>query len=105
MDSRNCGYCEACANGYYNDCQSGELSLVQQIAKKTGATNQIKKQFMNYETFTKFLREPKINRFSRNLKPITASIMVDDGGEKPYYCVMAAYASKEDALEALERIS
>jgi hypothetical protein len=32
--------------------------------------------------------------------PITTSIMVDNGGEKPHYCLMAAFRSKEDALAA-----
>lgn len=40
-----------------------------------------------------------------NLKPITSFVMTDDSGDRPYYCVMAAYKNKEDAVEALERIS
>lgn len=40
-----------------------------------------------------------------NLKPITSFVMTDIGGDLPYYCVVAAYTRKEDAVEALERIN
>ena len=34
-------------------------------------------------------------------KAITASLMLDDGGERPVYCLMAAYPSEADARAAL----
>ncbi|WP_182343295.1 hypothetical protein [Comamonas koreensis] len=38
-------------------------------------------------------------------KAITASLMIDDGGERPAYCVMAAYSSEADARAALATLS
>ena len=34
-------------------------------------------------------------------KAITASVMREDGGERPAYCLMAAYRTEADAVEAL----
>lgn len=36
---------------------------------------------------------------------ITASVMIDDGGERPVYCLMAAYLSEGDALGALSMLA
>lgn len=44
-------------------------------------------------------------RRAPTVPPITASLMVDDGGERPAYCVMAAYTSEKDARNALARLT
>lgn len=36
---------------------------------------------------------------------ITASIMRDDGGERPVFCLMVAYLSEADAIAALGLLS
>lgn len=45
------------------------------------------------------------DRRAPTVPPITASLMVDDGGERPAYCVMAAYTSEKDARNALVRLT
>lgn len=37
--------------------------------------------------------------------PINSSLMLDDGGERPTYCVMAAYLAEDDARTALAMLS
>ncbi len=38
-------------------------------------------------------------------KAITANLMIDDGGERPVYCLMAAYPSEADATAALAALA
>lgn len=37
--------------------------------------------------------------------PFTSSIMLDDGGDRPYYCLMTAYLSEAEARAALSLLS
>lgn len=37
--------------------------------------------------------------------PITTSVMRDDGGEQPAHCLLVAYRSEKDALDALAMLS
>lgn len=37
--------------------------------------------------------------------PFTSSLMLDDGGERPFYCVMAAYLAEADARNALAMLA
>jgi len=37
--------------------------------------------------------------------PITASVMIDEGGDKPAYCLMAAYRHEADAMLALSTLA
>lgn len=48
---------------------------------------------------------PATGKVGAVARPITASVMLDDGGDKPTYCLMVAYRDEADAISALSALT